>query len=126
YGLGIGCKKGKTFEEVNAFIKEHLTCDMEELFGIASIDLKAREEGIWEFAQYYHLPFETFSAECLNSVEGEFTKSEFVQGITGVDNVCERAALCLAGSGGTLALKKTADQGMTMALSKRKIRLLFE
>ena len=130
YALGIGCKKGKTFEELQTFLEkvfqsEALPMDWERICGIASIDLKAREEGLWGLAQFYHLPFQTYSAEQLQAVEGDFTKSEFVRDVTGVDNVCERAALCMAGSVGELVTKKTAENGMTAAIAKRKIRLEF-
>ena len=41
----------------------------------------------------YELPFNTYSAEELNSLEGDFTKSEFVKSVVEVDNVCERSAV---------------------------------
>ncbi|MBR6477671.1 MAG: cobalamin biosynthesis protein [Lachnospiraceae bacterium] len=119
--LGIGCKKGKTFEELQSL----LDVDWEKISAIASIDLKAKEEGLWELAQFHHLPFMTFSAKKLEEVEGDYTKSEFEREITGTDNVCERAALCLAGPGGELVKRKTAENGMTFAVAKRKIRLSF-
>ncbi len=126
YVVGIGCKKGKTFEEFDAFLKQSLQEGwMEKTCAIVSIDLKAREEGIWELAQYYHLPFVTYPASELQKVQGEFTESEFVRETTGVANVCERAALCHAGAGGELIQKKTASQGMTVAVARRKTILHF-
>ena len=126
YVVGIGCKKGKTFEEFDAFLKQSLQEGwMEKTCAIASIDRKAREEGIWELAQYYHLPFVTYPASELQKVQGEFTESEFVRETTGVANVCERAALCHAGAGGELIQKKTASQGMTVAVARRKTILHF-
>lgn len=123
--LGMGCKKGKTFAELKEFLEEKLSVDVEQICAIASIDLKAREEGLWELAQYYHMPLEFFAASRLEQVEGEFTRSEFVQKVTGADNVCERAALCLSGPEGKLVQRKTADQGMTLAVAKRRVRLVF-
>ncbi len=120
YLLGIGCKKDKSFSELDGFLKEHVAWKLEEeIHAIASIDLKAREEGLWELAQYYHLPFMTYSAEELASVEGEFSESEFVREKTGVANVCERAAMYAAGEGGELIQKKEASNGMTVAVSRR-------
>ena len=46
-------------------------------------------------------------------MEGNFSPSAFVRSVTGVDNVCERAAVL--GSGGTLLLNKRAGDGVTMA-----------
>ena len=126
YVVGIGCKKGKTFEDLNAFLAENLPEGwLEKTCAIASIDLKAREEGLWELAQYYHLPFVTYPASELQQVQGDFTESEFVRETTGVANVCERAALCHAGTGGKLVQKKTASQGMTVAVAKRITVLHF-
>lgn len=126
YVVGIGCKKGKTFDELNAFLAENLPKGWpEKTCAIASIDLKSREEGLWELAQYYHLPFVTFPASELEQVQGEFTESEFVRETTGVANVCERAALCRAGAEGELIQKKTASQGMTVAVARRKTMLHF-
>ena len=45
--------------------------------------------------------------------EGDFESSEFVKKTTGVDNVCERAAV--TSSGGTLVIKKYAHDGVTFA-----------
>ena len=119
--LGIGCKKGKSFSELDAFLKEHVPWKLEdEIYAIASIDLKAREEGLWELAQYYHIPFRTYSAQALEGVEGDFSESGFVREKTGVGNVCERAAMYAAGDGGTLLQKKVAADGMTVAVVQRK------
>jgi len=124
--LGIGCKRGRSFEELDAFLKENLPAGWEEkVCAIASIDLKKSEEGLWELAQFYHLPFVTYAAEVLEQVKGEFTESEFVLQTTGVANVCERAALCYAGEGGVLVQKKTADHGMTLAVASRQAVLQF-
>ena len=57
------------------------------------------------------------------SLEGEFSKSEFVRSVTSVDCVCERSA---AYSGGELILKKTAKDGMTIALAKKIIVPRFD
>ena len=58
-----------------------------------------------------------FSAEQLRQVPGSYTPSAFVQSITGVDNVCERAAVLA--SGGTIFLPKQAGGGVTFALALR-------
>ena len=124
--LGIGCKKGKTAAELRSFLEENLSKEWaENTCAIASIDLKAKEEGLWELAQYEHLPFFTFPAETLQTVKGDFAESAFVLETTGVGNVCERAALCAAGADGELIREKVAGQGMTLAVAKRKVKLRF-
>lgn len=122
YALGIGCKKGKTFEELCEFLHEKLAAahiDMEDVWSFGSIDLKSRERGLLTLAAYHHLPFETFTAEELKAQQGDFSESEFVQEITGVANVCERAAMAMAGEGGELVLRKCCGNGMTLAVARR-------
>ena len=58
-------------------------------------------------------PVSFYSAAQLRAVPGTFSASRFVQGVTGVDNVCERAAVLA--SGGTLLLPKYAHTGVTFA-----------
>lgn len=71
----------------------------------------------------YDLPFQTFSAEELGAVPGTFTASEFVRQKMGVDNVCERAAIAACGAaGGEIVLQKTAGDGITVAIARRKKR----
>ena len=53
---------------------------------------------------------------------GDFTPSEFVQNITGVDNVCERAALIGADQ---LIVRKTAVNGVTVAIAAEKLKVHF-
>lgn len=124
--IGMGCKKGKSTEELRSFLLWHLPKHWErDAFAIASIDLKAKEEGLGMVSSFYHLPFLVYSAEELKRVPGTFSESEFVRETTGVGNVCERAALCAAGDGGELITRKTAGDGITLAVARRKIRLSF-
>ena len=154
--LGIGCKRGKSFEELKSFLLKsvraftfrkskyeeapELENDLngstdslqepgEELIrrnvaAIATIDLKENEIGLIELAQYFNVPLLTFTTDELNDVKGSFTGSEFVKKTTGVDNICERAALAGAGRGGKLLLRKHAGDGMTAALAYRHARIL--
>ena len=94
--VGIGCRRGTPAEEIEDAVTEALRengISPKALHALASIDLKAEEEGIKKLARKYKLPFLTYSAEELRDVPGEFTGSEFVLSVTGVDNVCERAAV---------------------------------
>ena len=84
---------------------------------VCTIDLKRNEPGLLNFCSAYGLELETFSAAQLGAVTGEFSASEFVEQVTGVDNVCERAAVL--GSSGTLCLKKRAMGGVTMAVAAK-------
>jgi cobalt-precorrin 5A hydrolase len=93
----------------------------------ASIDIKKEEPGICEFASHYGISFVTYPAEVLSKAKGEFTSSSFVKQVTGVDNVCERAAIVCAEEmgGGKLFIKKQPCQGVTVAAAIRdwKVKL---
>ena len=132
YCVGIGCKKGKTFEELNDFLQSSLgELDgnyIENIAAIASIDLKKNEIGIMNLAQYYHVDFKTFTnqelAETKPAPGQDFSPSYFVKDITGVDNVCERAAVACANLLGAskeslLTVKKLSKDGMTLAVAER-------
>lgn len=123
YVIGIGCKKNKSYEEISRFIHSRLASigiTEQDIKSLASIDLKAREEGLLRWKDFHRVPFETYSKQELCQIEGEFQASAFVQDTVGVDNVCERAALAACGKGGRLVLKKQTENGMTLAVAKRK------
>lgn len=114
--LGVGCRKGTeeiAIESAFAAFKKETGLIERSVVKCASIDLKAGEPGLREFCEFHGWRFDTYSAEELSLAEGEFESSEFVKKTTGVDNVCERAAV--TSSGGTLVLKKYAHEGVTFA-----------
>ena len=126
--LGVGCRRGKSEEELEAFVRE--TLEKEKLSsmavaGIASVDVKADEVGILALAEQLAVPFLTYPAGRLQGVDGTFTSSGFVAQQVGVDNVCERAAVCAAGEGGRLLVQKTACEGKTLAIAERKWSVKF-
>lgn len=121
---GVGCKKGTSADKIKhavqeAFAKANLR--MEALCAVASIDLKKEEAGLQEFCAARKVPFETYAAAELQAVPGTFSASEFVTGVTGVDNVCERSAVKFASEHGVkhgeLLLSKQAQEGVTVALA---------
>ena len=115
--VGVGCRRGIAQEAIEAAIEEtfrenHL--DLRAVCGVYSIDLKKDEAGLLAACREHNWPVQFYTAEQLQAVPGEFTKSQFVASITGVDNVCERAALCGAER---LLVKKTAIGGVTVAVA---------
>ena len=126
--LGIGCKKGKAFEEIKQFVNTFYTDEELEknLYAIASIDVKEKEIGLLKLAQFYGADFLTYSADELKQVAGDFNESEFVNEQVGVGNVCERAALLAAAPNPKLVINKTAKNGMTLAAAIReKINIVW-
>ena len=127
YTAGLGCRRGKSEAELEAFLRENLErygVGLHELKALASIDLKKDEPGLASLAGKLAVPFLTYSAEELQAVPGDFTASAFVKETTGVDSVCERAAVL--SSGGTLIMRKVAENGMTFALAKQEEAIRFE
>ena len=128
---GVGCKKGIDKETVESVIRR--ACDeflipsvsMEQ---VTSIDLKKEEMGILEYCKDRKIPFITYTAEELQEVEGTYASSQFVEDVTGVDNVCERAALLGSSKEGKgrLIQRKYAKDGVTVALAMKKWSVNFE
>jgi transcriptional regulator with PAS, ATPase and Fis domain len=86
---------------------------------IATIDIKKDEEGLRRLSGAWRMPLITFDAEILGKAEGDFSHSDMVLEKTGVDNVCERAAVLAAGRGSSLVIRKTSENGMTIAVAER-------
>ena len=127
--VGIGCRRDTSFENIEESILNILKSEnyhILSLKNIASIDKKANEKGIIEFAEKYGLPFNTYSADELNSLEGDFTKSDFVKSVVEVDNVCERSAV-MESDGELIRRKDTCDgRGVTVALAMNGPALSWE
>lgn len=129
YVIGIGCKRGKAAEQIDQFVHRVLKesgISMEQVAAFVSIDRKKDEEGILWMSSHYGISFVTCSAEELQQVEGNFHASKFVKSQVGVDNVCERAALRFSGPGGTLITGKQAEDGITVAIAKRRWSVSFD
>lgn len=126
--LGIGCKKDTDGKELEAFIIEQLeklNLSPKAIGIAASIDLKKEEKAFSYLSKTYGWKMQFYTCGELGEAEGSFEESEFVSGITGVGNVCERAAI-LASKGGSLLAGKTKGRGMTLAIAAKNRRITFE
>ena len=127
--LGMGCKKGKPEAEVEAFVcaaLDGLHIPMQAVTALATIDRKAEEKGFLDFVKKQGISFKTYPPETLAAVKGEFQISSFVEETVGVENVCERAAMCAAGEAAGLLLHKTAEDGKTLAVAERQWSVNFD
>ena len=125
--LGVGCRKGTEPGRIEEKVRQVFSQEeifLESICRVSSIDLKKEEAGILGFCKKYGLEYATFSAQELQDVEGEFSGSDFVRKITGVDNVCERSAVC--GSGGKIIITRQAECGVTVAAAMKKWSIRFE
>ena len=123
YAVGIGCRKGKPLDEIRNFAESVLTENgiiADEIGAIATVDVKKNEPGLLRLSQYWRVPLLAFDSAVLNKVQGEFASSERVLSAVGTDNVCERASAAAAGKGYKLIVRKTACNGITIAVSERK------
>lgn len=123
--VGIGCRKGASDYVIRDAIKTVLAqyeIDIKAVKCVASIDLKADEEGLLKYCKDNGLIPIFYSTAELQEVPGEFTTSEFVQSVAGVDNVCERAALIGADR---LIVNKTTLNGVTVAVAAEKLEVSF-
>ena len=114
---GVGCRRGTSEEAIRALFDRTMNglgLPARAVGAVCSIDLKAEEPGLLAFAGALGLPLTVYPAGRLAQVEGSVSPSPFVAQVTGVDNVCERAALA---EGGVLLKRKTARDGVTLALA---------
>lgn len=124
--VGMGCRRGTPVVFLRSLLEDVLTQEnipQKAVCALCTIDLKKDEAGLRELAGELQVPLLTYSAQELAQVPGTFSSSPFVAQVTGVDNVCERAALA---SGGTLLRKKTAQDGVTIALAMEELHLTWK
>ncbi|MDY0224736.1 MAG: cobalamin biosynthesis protein, partial [Candidatus Methanomethylophilaceae archaeon] len=128
YTLGIGCKKGTPIEKIELLVDcvlDEANISIKNVKKVASIDIKKEEKGLLDFCEKYVIPCVFFTAKELNILENEdFSSSQFVQSVTNVDCVCERAAVA-ASNDGKLIVKKTVLDGVTVAVVKETFRVNF-
>lgn len=125
--LGVGCRKGTEADAIEEAFRE--LCGLSRICPsavgkVCSIDLKKQEPGLLAFCRRRGLPFETFAPEVLAKEKGEFSSSEFVKSVAGVDTVCERSAV--AGSRGRLVAGKTVINGVALALAIGEFSVDFQ
>ncbi|HOO27829.1 MAG TPA: cobalt-precorrin 5A hydrolase [Lachnospiraceae bacterium] len=130
--VGIGCKRGKTKEEIHAFLCSVFQAHdlrIERIEQLTSIDLKKTESGIVQEAAALDVPYRTFGAGELQALAGAFLESSFVEKTVGTGNVCERSAVLGAAYGKMeerkqvrLLIGKQVKDGMTIAVAERTIR----
>lgn len=123
--IGIGCRRGTPACTISGAVDQVCAqngIDTRAVKGISSIDLKSDESGLLDCCRERRWPLTFYSAQELESVQGSFSASAFVQSVTGVDNVCERAALARADR---LLVRKTAIDGVTVAVAAENQEVCF-
>lgn len=124
---GIGCRRGISLECLENGLKavfEKRYLSLECLKMISSIDRKKDERALLKLSEKYNVPYVTYTADELQKSGPVTLESEFVKRVTGVDNVCERAAMT-ACPDGILICPKKKKTAMTAALLAQKVELDF-
>ena len=120
--LGIGCNRGTSAEEIEAFVTAHLKrlfVSPKSVHCIASAAAKRDEAGLIAFAERYEFPLEFFESDELNQVTCPTPPSEHALAAIGAAGVAEPSAL-LASGGGRLLLKKVKSENVTLAVAEMK------
>lgn len=61
--LGMGCRKNKSYNEIKQMIKtlvDSRKIDLDDIYALASVDVKEKEPGLQELAQHLRVPFVVF------------------------------------------------------------------
>lgn len=123
--VGLGCRRGTEQAAIEAAVRQVFRENrlaLAAISGVSSIDLKQDEPGLLAACRANGWQARFYSAAQLRAVPGSFTGSRFVASVTGVDNVCERAALY---GGGRLLVQKQALGGVTVAVAEEPWEVRF-
>lgn len=124
--VGVGCRRGAGLAQVASLVDRALqlagACPL-AVRELHTIDLKAEEPALAGLCDRRGWRLVAHPAQELAQVDGSVSSSEFVERVTGVDNVCERAALF---GGGELVIPRLAEGGATAAVAvrSRPVRLV--
>lgn len=116
--LGIGCKKGTSFQKLKDFVFKELklrNIDLRSVKSIGSIDIKKDEECIKLLAKELKVDLHFFEKEEIEKVQDEFIGSEFVRKITGVKAVSGPSVKLLNGE---ILEEKLIFEGITLSIGR--------
>jgi cobalt-precorrin 5A hydrolase/precorrin-3B C17-methyltransferase len=121
--VGVGASRGVSAAEVATLVAAGLAAAglaAESVRALATVDVKADEDGILAVAARYGWPLLTFPAASLRGVSVP-NPSEVVRAAVGTPSVAEAAALLCAGAAGRaagLVLAKRASAMATVAIAR--------
>jgi cobalt-precorrin 5A hydrolase len=117
---GIGCNRNTATGEIKSQLQAVLAAanlSVSSLKCLASIDVKADEDGLLALADDLDLPLVFYKRQELNQVKNIENPSTLVEKHVGVKSVCEAAAI-LATQNGTLIVPKKTTQNVTVAIAR--------
>ena len=118
---GIGCRRGKSCEDIYNGLKKSLdefNLDLSRVNMLTSAEIKKEEKGILKLSEKLNIPVNFVELDKLKLFKSnDIQKSEFVKSKFGIDGVCEPSALIMAGFNSKLIYKKTSYDGVTIAIA---------
>lgn len=120
--LGMGCDFGADFEELHGLVEETLAeagLSPKSIRRFASIDIKAKEEGLYQLSQHYGVETDFFEKEELNEKKTKSMPNPLVMKYTGAVGVCEPSAMLSAGVGDLVVLKHKSKRA-TLAIARKE------
>ncbi|PKM94745.1 MAG: cobalt-precorrin 5A hydrolase [Firmicutes bacterium HGW-Firmicutes-1] len=116
--VGIGCRRGKTKEELlkalkNAF--EIAQLSVERIEKLVTVDIKKDELGLLELARTLKVPLVCLPRDVIRKVEDRFEGSEFVNETLGIKSVCEPCGY-IGSAYGNCLLPKQQLEGITISI----------
>lgn len=122
--FGIGCRRGKSCEEINKavdIVLNDLNINKSRINMLSSAEIKKDEKGILDLAQKLDIPVNFVELDKLKLFKSnDIQESEFVKSKFGIAGVCEPSALITAGFESKLIYKKTAFNGVTVSVALSK------
>ena len=119
--VGVGCNRHTPACEMIALLETTLNrfnLSKSSIGALASVDIKADEQGLLDLAAELNLNLILYSREELDQVKHVPTPSVMVKKHLGVNSVCEAAAILGSGMG-TLIVPKHKTQNATIAIARR-------
>jgi cobalt-precorrin 5A hydrolase len=119
--LGIGCNRGTSMDEIQAFLTlvfQEQGLSSASIFTIGTTEVKNDEQGILFLAKILGLDIKFYDKPTLNSVTTIENPSAMVEKHLGVKSVCEASAI-LASNNGQLIVPKMKKGNVTLAVAQK-------
>jgi len=127
--VGVGSRKNIDCEAILKALKnamKTLNLPIERINCISTGEMKKNERGIIEAAKKIQVPLKIINETEIKKYENpDLNNSDFVKEKFGVGGVCEPSSLIAAGENSVLILRKTAYNGVTVAVSVSKNRYIL-
>ena len=120
WSLGIGCRKGQSFEVLEKTLKRFLKQQgiaPASLKNINTIEAKREEPALQKLASAWCLPLQSFTAEKIQKAQHLFPTSDWVEENMGVTSVSAPAAYLGSKGGQVLPERRYAENGVTLSLA---------